>query len=125
MASLLESRDHVITEMHVNIGQEDLLARNANINCQNHDGFTPLHLAASRGHQQCMQALLKSGADVAAVDNAGNTPIHIACAMNGSWHGWDSEVEKQRPAWESPEDKLARARRLKLIDPKKVDSPYF
>lgn len=69
-----------------------------------------------------MQALMKSGADVSAVDNAGNTPIHIACAMNGSWHGWDAEVEKQRPAWESPHDKLARARRLKLINPKQVQA---
>ena len=40
--------------------------------------------------------------------------------MNGSWNEWDTEAEKQNPTFETPEDKLAKARRLKLINPKAV-----
>ena len=41
-----------------------------------HGGSTPLHAAAFSGHEGVVRILLGAGADVAATDNAGSTPLH-------------------------------------------------
>lgn len=41
-------------------------------------GTTPLHLAASEGLLDCVEALVRAGADVSARDKTGNTPLDSA-----------------------------------------------
>lgn len=45
---------------------------------------TPLHYAASKGHAGIVASLLKAGADAAAVDGTGATPLHRAAGGAGS-----------------------------------------
>ncbi len=42
----------------------------------------PLHVAAEKGHDRCVRAMLDSGADVDAVNSTGRTALHLA-ARNG------------------------------------------
>ena len=42
---------------------------------------TPLHLAVLHGHLECVKLLLDKGADPSAVNFAGKTPLHYACAL--------------------------------------------
>jgi len=49
------------------------------------DGSTPLHCAVWKGHQPVVEQLLKSGADVNALnenDHWGTTPLHAAAHAN-------------------------------------------
>ena len=48
------------------------------IDAQNDDGKTPLHLAAERGYNLCIQALLKCGADVLLTNSLGQLALHTA-----------------------------------------------
>jgi len=41
---------------------------------------TPLHVVASEGKTETLQALIKLGANVDITDNIGNTPLHLAAA---------------------------------------------
>lgn len=45
------------------------------IKCADYDGRTPLHVAASRRHLNMCQILIKSGEDMNARDNFGNTAL--------------------------------------------------
>lgn len=47
-----------------------------------HVGFTPLMLAARRGHTDCLRELMRCGADLNAVKRDGYTAAHLA-ALNG------------------------------------------
>ena len=42
-------------------------------------GYTPLLEAVSKGHANIVLELLQAGADVHAVSNAKETPLHLAC----------------------------------------------
>lgn len=53
-------------------------AEDGHINCLADSGYTPLHLAASSGHAECVRALLKHNADVNATDEYGKTPRQTA-----------------------------------------------
>ena len=54
----------------------------ANVNATTDNVETALHQAASRGHNQTVDALLNGGADVNATNNRGLTALHIA-TQNG------------------------------------------
>ncbi|XP_036614295.1 ankycorbin isoform X1 [Trichosurus vulpecula] len=42
------------------------------------EGKTAFHLAASRGHVECLRAMVTHGADVTAQDTAGHSALHLA-----------------------------------------------
>lgn len=46
-------------------------------------GFTAIHFAAMKGHQEIVRCLLEAGADKDRADIHGNTPMRSA-AMNGN-----------------------------------------
>ncbi|XP_044285246.1 ankyrin repeat domain-containing protein 53 [Varanus komodoensis] len=60
-----------------------LIGKGADINVQNHAGVSPLHKAASEGHEMCVKALIDAGANVHATDGEGHMPIDV-CRMWGS-----------------------------------------
>lgn len=47
----------------------------------NTGGAAPLHLAASKGHAEAVQALLALGGDAAQPNSAGQTPLHLAAGQ--------------------------------------------
>ena len=61
---------------------EALLSWRAEVNPQNHIGFTPLHAACQEGHMLCVQTLLKAGACLTLSCNLGQLPIHMAAKRN-------------------------------------------
>ena len=61
--------------------------------------FTPLHLAAQRGHAELVAYLLKADFAVDAADPAGRTPLHYAALAGRRMRGGDPpEVEGAIPA---------------------------
>uniref|UniRef100_A0A1A9VK18 ANK_REP_REGION domain-containing protein n=1 Tax=Glossina austeni TaxID=7395 RepID=A0A1A9VK18_GLOAU len=56
-----------------------LISSGANVNVQDKDGRTPLHLAAANGHTKIVSALIKrEGINVYAEDNKNNAPLDLA-----------------------------------------------
>ncbi|XP_009877178.1 PREDICTED: ankycorbin, partial [Apaloderma vittatum] len=45
---------------------------------QDSEGKTAFHLAATRGHAECLRIMMTHGADVTAQDGAGHTALHLA-----------------------------------------------
>ncbi len=67
------------------LGETDALAGDPNAHSP--DGFTPLHLAAFRGHAAAVRALLERGADPEAMSRhrfVKVRPLHTACALDVS-----------------------------------------
>ncbi|PWA53533.1 Ankyrin repeat-containing protein [Artemisia annua] len=54
---------------------KSLIRAGADPNKKNFDGRTPLHLAASKGHEDITLFLIQEGVDVNTSDNFGNTPL--------------------------------------------------
>ncbi|KAG2493434.1 hypothetical protein HYH03_008253 [Edaphochlamys debaryana] len=62
--------------------QEILAKDKSQVKTLNSDGWTPLHQAAYAGAIDCVQELIKAGADVRAPCRQGDTPIHYAAAQS-------------------------------------------
>ena len=60
-----------------------LIDANANIDVQDQDGASPLHLASYMGHSKIVELLIKSGAKIDGEDDEGATPLHNACIKKG------------------------------------------
>jgi len=50
----------------------------ADVNARDHNGYTPLHHAASRGDNELIKYLVSKGADVQAVSRTGQTTVDMA-----------------------------------------------
>ena len=53
------------------------LAAGTDVDTKNENGFTPLHIAASKGYKEVAELLVTNDADVNTKDN-GSTPLHMA-----------------------------------------------
>lgn len=62
---------------------------------------TPLHLACRKGSQECLELLLRQGANINALDNRKWTPLHYA-AYNGHPKAANFLLK-----WEADYDKLS------------------
>lgn len=49
------------------------------LNARDNVGNTPIHLAASGGHEKVVEVLCSYGAEIEARNLAGRTPLHVAC----------------------------------------------
>ncbi|KAF2984667.1 hypothetical protein EK904_012588 [Melospiza melodia maxima] len=45
---------------------------------QDSEGKTAFHLAATKGHAECLRIMVTHGADVTAQDGAGHSALHLA-----------------------------------------------
>ncbi|XP_067660652.1 uncharacterized protein [Haliotis asinina] len=62
-----------------------LLKKGASVNKALHDTRdTPLHTAAGFGYAECVDVLLKAGADVNVQNNTGDTPLHRAAGQGST-----------------------------------------
>jgi hypothetical protein len=57
-----------------------LLRRGANVNSVDHDGLSPLHVAARGGYEPIVKMLLDAGANIDLADKNGSTPADMAVA---------------------------------------------
>ena len=63
---------------------EYLLANNADVNAENEEGWTPLHMAAENNHDLIAELLLANKANVNARSNDGSTPLLLAAFKGGT-----------------------------------------
>ncbi len=54
-----------------------------NINAQNEDGETPLHVAIRKNRLDMVKLLIEKGADLKNINTCGDTPLHVA--VQNSW----------------------------------------
>jgi len=62
---------------------QGLLENGADVDCQNINGETALHIAAARGTTLCVEFLLQNGASPNLTDKEGETPLHHAVRTDG------------------------------------------
>jgi len=69
---------NAINTGHVELVTELLNIQPTLLESRDHNGRTPLHVAAAGGHTAIVEALLTAGADAMVVDNNLQTPLHMA-----------------------------------------------
>lgn len=94
LTSLLRSLQHfksMVNYQHSRIGspihlfatdisklEELFKIGNVNVNSQNGDGMTALHIAAKKGYPKCVEFLTSHGAEIIGFDNSWRIPLHYA-----------------------------------------------
>ncbi|XP_061874322.1 ankycorbin isoform X2 [Colius striatus] len=58
--------------------------KGANATKQDSEGKTAFHLAATKGHAECLKVMVTHGADVTAQDGAGHSALHLAAKNSHS-----------------------------------------
>lgn len=58
---------------------KELLNEGVDINFQDEEGRSALHMACDREHLNIVEFLLQNNANINIQDNEGNTPLHYAC----------------------------------------------
>ena len=77
------SRDDASIQFECDLYILDFIIQNSRaIDKQNLSAETPLHYAAKFNLPECMKLLLKSGADVGAVNSGGETPMDVVKSLN-------------------------------------------
>ena len=61
------------------VGIVNLVGKHGSLLATTKDGDAPLHIAAARGHKECVEALLILDAPIMLRNAAGKTALHIAC----------------------------------------------
>lgn len=71
---------HIAAEsLHLSVCEVLLdYCEDTHVNCRTDQLSTPLHIVCTRGNLQIAQFLIRSGADINAIDINGETPLHIA-----------------------------------------------
>eukprot|EP00211_Chloroparvula_japonica_P005047 CAMPEP_0119155876 /NCGR_PEP_ID=MMETSP1310-20130426/51973_1 /TAXON_ID=464262 /ORGANISM="Genus nov. species nov., Strain RCC2339" /LENGTH=858 /DNA_ID=CAMNT_0007148483 /DNA_START=92 /DNA_END=2665 /DNA_ORIENTATION=- len=67
---------------HVHVLNHLVVKGRANLNLQDKDGTTPLLIAASKSHVECLRFLIANGGNVDAMDKSGNTILHHLIRSN-------------------------------------------
>ena len=85
-----------------------LVAKGANVNSQNDDGVSPLHVAATLRSPGMIKALLSNGADVSLTDRNGRTVIHWLSIEMPLFQNWkylflDLNAKTVYMDWNGPE----------------------
>ena len=73
---------HLASDQGHNASLEALLSWGAEVNSQDHAGWTPFHYACQEGHLLCVLTLLKAGASLTLPTDDGLLPIHTAAQRN-------------------------------------------
>jgi ankyrin repeat protein len=73
-----------------------LLERGADIDVQEEDGWTPLHVASRYGALEVMRLLLEHGVDIEAKDKTGKTPLQSAATSDEGVDRLDEVVKLLR-----------------------------
>ena len=81
----------------------------ADVNARDHNGYTPLHHAASRGDNELIRYLVSKGADVKAVSRSGQTTVDMA---NGPVQRVQPFPETDRAAREPRREEQSPLRQL-------------
>ncbi len=66
------------------IDEVNSLLEKVDINVNDKDGYTPLHVACIKSHTEIAMVLIEKGADVNICDKNGCTPLHYECYFNGN-----------------------------------------
>ncbi len=56
----------------------ELLEQGDDVNCRGAQMRTPLHRAVGKGHNACVEVLVKHNADLNLVDGGGLTPLYVS-----------------------------------------------
>ncbi|MFI5335054.1 MAG: ankyrin repeat domain-containing protein [Chlamydiales bacterium] len=69
--------------VNLNPGRAHVLQREPEVNAQNRNRITALHIACEKANIDQVKALLNTGANVIAQDKQGKTPLHHLCSSRG------------------------------------------
>uniref|UniRef100_A0A0M3HIK1 ANK_REP_REGION domain-containing protein n=1 Tax=Ascaris lumbricoides TaxID=6252 RepID=A0A0M3HIK1_ASCLU len=81
---------------------ERLLYYGADINAQNVNGNTPLHVCAVNNRPECARVLLLRGVDASIVNKQGQTALHVAHIVGNG--GVAEIIQNHNPACAAEED---------------------
>ncbi len=93
---------------------------NPNLDIQDNEGNTPLHLAVRNGNDLILQALLAHGADINAYNNNGDTALHVAIRAGRTTVASQlleagAQINERNDEGNTPSHYAARAGRLDAV----------